>query len=83
MLTGQGAATINSMNTQVIYTTLDRFLPGSLANAITDVFSNIIMILWYSGVQILIFLSALQKLIVLSTKPLRLTVAPVGNAFGR
>jgi len=62
MLTGQGAATINSMNTQVIYTTLDRFLPGSLANAITDVFSNIIMILWYSGVQILIFLSALQKI---------------------
>ena len=61
MLTGQGAATINSMNTQVIYTTLDRFLHGSLANAITDVFSNIIMILWYSWCSDFDFLIRVTK----------------------
>jgi ABC-type sugar transport system permease subunit len=32
-----------------------------VANSIGELFSNMIMILWYSGVQILIFLSALQK----------------------
>lgn len=62
MLTGQGAAQIDTINVQVIYNTLNNFLPGYLASAITEVFANMIMILWYSGVQILIFLSALQKI---------------------
>lgn len=62
MLTGQGAATISSVNIQVINSTLSSFLPGALASAVSDVFGNMIMILWYSGVQILIFLSALQKI---------------------
>jgi oligogalacturonide transport system permease protein len=62
LLTAQGAATIPAMNIASIQTALHRFLPGSLANSITDVFSNMIMVLWYSGVQILIFLSALQKI---------------------
>ncbi|TAH70394.1 MAG: sugar ABC transporter permease [Anaerolineaceae bacterium] len=62
MLTGQGAATISSVNIQVIYNTLNSFMPRYLASAISEVFGNMIMILWYSGVQILIFLSALQKI---------------------
>ncbi|MGB4659935.1 MAG: sugar ABC transporter permease [Mobilitalea sp.] len=62
LLTAQGAATIPAMNITGIASALNNILPNSLANAITDLFSNMIMILWYSGVQILIFLSALQKI---------------------
>lgn len=62
MLTAQGAATIPAMNVQSIAVALNNFLPGYVASAIANVFSNMIMVLWYSGVQILIFLSALQKI---------------------
>lgn len=62
MLVDEGAATIPAMNVQSIKAALDNFLPHSLAENIGEIFSNMIMILWYSGVQILIFLSALQKI---------------------
>ena len=62
MLVDEGAATIPAMNVQSIVSALDTFLPYSLAESIGDLFSSMIMILWYSGVQILIFLSALQKI---------------------
>ncbi len=62
MLVGEGAATIPAMNVQSIVAALENFLPAGLANSIGEIFSNMIMILWYSGVQILIFLSALQKI---------------------
>lgn len=62
MLVGEGAATIPAMNVQSIVSALDSFLPSSTAQSIGEIFSNMIMILWYSGVQILIFLSALQKI---------------------
>lgn len=62
LLTAQGAATIPAMNIQGISEALNKFLYQGLANAISELFSNMIMILWYSGVQILIFLSALQKI---------------------
>lgn len=62
MLTGQGATTISSVNVQAIYTALNQFLPRYLASSISSVFGDMVMILWYSGVQILIFLSALQKI---------------------
>ncbi|MCR5743136.1 MAG: sugar ABC transporter permease [Lachnospiraceae bacterium] len=61
MLVSEGAATIPSMNVQSVVAAFDRILPSSLASEIGEMFSNMIMILWYSGVQILIFLSALQK----------------------
>lgn len=61
MLVSEGASSIPAMNTQSVVTALDTFLPYSVAASIGDLFSNMIMILWYSGVQILIFLSALQK----------------------
>lgn len=61
MLVSEGASTIPSMNTQVIVNAISTFLPASIAASIGEIFSNMIMILWYSGVQILIFLSALQK----------------------
>lgn len=62
MLVGEGAATIPAMNVQSIVSALSSFLPVGLAESIGEIFSNMIMILWYSGVQILIFLSALQKI---------------------
>lgn len=62
MLVEEGAATIPSMNVQSIVNAFDQFLSHSLAESVGEIFSNMIMTLWYSGVQILIFLSALQKL---------------------
>lgn len=62
MLVSEGAATIPTMNVQSIISAFDTFLPTSTASSIGEIFSNMIMILWYSGVQILIFLSALQKI---------------------
>mgnify|MGYP004509528245 FL=1 len=61
MLVSEGASSIPAMNTQSVVAALDTFLPNSVAASIGELFSNMIMILWYSGVQILIFLSALQK----------------------
>jgi len=61
MLVSEGASSIPAMNTQAIVNALDTFLPMKVASSIGELFGNMIMILWYSGVQILIFLSALQK----------------------
>ena len=41
---------------------MEETLPKSIAEPISDLFENMITILWYSGVQILIFLSSLQKI---------------------
>lgn len=62
MLVDEGAATIPSMNVQAIVNAFDTFLSKKAAESVGEIFSNMIMTLWYSGVQILIFLSALQKL---------------------
>ena len=61
MLVSEGAATIPAMNVQAIVSAFGRFLPAKAASSVGEIFSNMIMTLWYSGVQILIFLSALQK----------------------
>lgn len=62
MLTSQGAGAITAIDTQAITSAIAAFLPKSLATPISEVFTNMVTILWYSGVQILIFLSALQKI---------------------
>lgn len=61
-LADQDAASIPMMNVTMIEQLLDEYLPRVLATSITSVFSNMITLLWYSGVQILIFLAALQKI---------------------
>lgn len=61
-LADQGAASIPAMNTTMITAILSDILPNYLANSITSLFANMIMILWYSGVQILIFIAAIQKI---------------------
>ena len=62
MLVDEGAANIPAMDTTVITNAIATFLPLEVANGVGEIFSDMIMILWYSGVQILIFLSALQKI---------------------
>lgn len=62
MLTQQGAGSISAIDTQAISTAIGGVLPSVLADPISDLFQNMITILWYSGVQILIFLSGLQKI---------------------
>lgn len=61
-LTDQGAATIPALNVTMITQLLNQYLPKFLADPVASVFSNFVMLLWYSGVQILLFLAALQKI---------------------
>lgn len=60
-LASQGATTIPLLNTAEMMTILNLFLPAWLSEPVGGIFSEMILILWYSGVQILIFLAALQK----------------------
>lgn len=62
MLNEEGAGSITAIDTQAITSAIEGVLPSALASPISDIFENMITILWYSGVQILIFLSALQKI---------------------
>jgi len=57
--TGNG---IQAVDTTIIEEALASALPLWMANSVQWVFENIILLLWYSGVQILIFLAALQKI---------------------
>lgn len=60
-LVSQGAGSIPAMNTATIQNLIG-FMPGFIVDAIMSLFENIVMYLWYSGVQILIFLAAVQKI---------------------
>ena len=60
MLTAQGAATVPMMNDGSLLALLGG-LPTFLLDPITELFNSLILILWNSGIQILIFLSGLQK----------------------
>ena len=60
-LTGIGAATVPAVNTAAIAGALT-FLPTMMQEPIVSLFAQLIMILWNSGIQILIFLAALQKI---------------------
>lgn len=53
---------IAAVDTDLIESVVISLLPTWIATSVTWIFDNIIMLLWYSGVQILIFLSALQKI---------------------
>lgn len=62
MLTAEGAGSVSAIDMQSISSAISNVLPSMLAEPISDVFNNMITTLWYSGVQILIFLSGLQKI---------------------
>lgn len=61
-LISQGAATIPMVDEGFIIGLLTQIFPMWFAQIVSDLFSQIIIILWYSGVQILIFLAVLQKI---------------------
>lgn len=61
-LIDQGATTIPLVDTAMLTSMFSSFLPTWLAQPFTDLFSQMIIILWYSGVQILIFIAGLQKI---------------------
>lgn len=58
----QGATTIPMLDQNVIMNLLNTLFPTWIASVISDLFNQIIVILWYSGVQILLFLASLQKI---------------------
>ena len=60
-LAGIGAATVPAVNTAAIAGALS-FLPPMVQEPVVGLFGQLIMILWNSGIQILIFLAALQKI---------------------
>lgn len=62
MLNGDGAGSVTAIDVQAITEAIKGVMPKALAEPISDLFENMITILWYSGVQILIFLSSLQKI---------------------
>ncbi len=62
MLNDEGAGSVTAIDIQAITKAIEDTLPGSVAEPISSLFENMITILWYSGVQILIFLSSLQKI---------------------
>ncbi len=62
MLLSQGASTIPLIEQYGIYDFIGNKLPYFLAEPVTGLFSQLILVLWYSGVPILIFLSGLQKI---------------------
>lgn len=62
MLLNQGASTIPLIEQYGIYDFINNKLPYFLRNPVTTLFSQLILILWYSGVPILIFVSGLQKI---------------------
>ncbi len=62
MLTEEGAGSISAIDMNAITAAISGVLPRMLAEPISDLFNNMITTLWYSGVQILIFLSGLQKI---------------------
>jgi len=60
-LFAQGAATIPLMDESGVIAYLENHLPTAWSDPLVDIIKRFILILWYSGVQILIFLAALQK----------------------
>lgn len=61
-LASTGAASISTLDSATIQTLLEGIFPSSFAEDVAELFGNMATLLWYSGVQILIFLSALQKI---------------------
>jgi len=61
-LINQGAATIPLLDQMGIVSFINSTFNESLARPIANIFSQLIVILWFSGVQILLFIAALQKI---------------------
>ncbi|MBI9010100.1 MAG: sugar ABC transporter permease [Tenericutes bacterium] len=58
----QGVATIPIIEEMGILSFINSTFTETLARPISNIFSELIVILWFSGVQILLFIAALQKI---------------------
>jgi len=61
-LLNQGAGSVPIIEDLGMLEVLSGFLPMVIARPLSSLFSEMIMILWFSGVQIVLFLAGLQKL---------------------
>ncbi len=61
-LIAQGAATIPLVEQMGILDIINNTFTESIAEPLGNIFSELIIILWFSGVQILLFIAALQKI---------------------
>lgn len=61
-LMGQGATSIPMLSSETVATFLNDYLPGFLSKPINLLFEKLVIVLWLSGIQILIFLSGLQRI---------------------
>lgn len=58
----QGAATVPIVEEMGIIDLINNTFSEGLARPISSIFSELVVILWFSGVQILLFIAALQKI---------------------
>ncbi|MBP3305530.1 MAG: sugar ABC transporter permease [Oscillospiraceae bacterium] len=61
-LVGQGATSVPMLEEQWLMQAISTVLPAWAAEPISMLFSQLITILWYSGIQILLFLAMLQRI---------------------
>ena len=61
-LVGQGATSVPMLEEQWLLQTITGILPPWAAEPVSLLFSQLIIILWYSGIQILLFLAMLQRI---------------------
>ena len=61
-LQGQGATTVSTSDQMIVTEVISSFLPEWLVEPISGLFAQLILILWYSGIQIIMFLAILQKI---------------------
>lgn len=61
-LQGQGATTVSTSDQMIVTSVISSFLPEWLVEPISGLFAQLILILWYSGIQIIMFLAILQKI---------------------
>ena len=61
-LQGQGATSVASSDQLIVTQVISTFLPEWLVDPISSLFAQLILILWYSGIQIIMFLAILQKI---------------------
>lgn len=62
ILTNEGAATVPLLNDIKIHNFIMENLPEYIYKPVLAIFEQIIMVLWYTGIPILIFLAGLQKI---------------------
>lgn len=56
------SSSITAVDISVVTNAIGTMFPGFIADTLGTVFGSVLTILWYTGVQILIFLAAIQKI---------------------